>query len=207
MNVVSHGLKFAIDSAVAFGARVTESFGLSPAHFDVLHALHGAPDQSAPRQRWFCEKLSVTAGTVTRALKKLEEGGFIERSRNPDDARAKRTTFTERGLTTIRDALRELQLGTSGWIRGAVAIAAPFLAALCAIVGLAEPLTAPCDDRAMMTEGAGATQAAMPTKPPPLDDGRATRPSSSLVTNGDAIAVSTADSAAAAVDVGGVHDG
>ena len=61
MKTMTYGLKFALDRAVALSKRITEQLGISPARFDVLHALHDATERVAPRQRWFSERLGISA--------------------------------------------------------------------------------------------------------------------------------------------------
>lgn len=138
MQTVTYGFKLAIDQAVAFGKRLTDAFGLTPARFDVLHVLHAAVEKTAPRQKWFCEKLGLSAGTVARALKQLEQAGLVRRARNPDDARSKVTTFTKEGLRAIRRALCELQLGTRNWLVEATNLSRPFTMALLLMAGFVD---------------------------------------------------------------------
>ncbi len=168
MQTVTYGLKLAIDHAVAFGKRLTDAFGLTPARFDLLHVLHAAAEKTAPRQRWFCEKLGLSAGTVARALKQLEQAGLVRRARNPDDARSKVTTFTQEGLRAIRRALCELQLDPSSWIVDATNLSRPFTMAVLLIAGFTDSrsLLAP-DARSSLGYAAADPGTIVQEAPPP----------------------------------------
>lgn len=53
------------------------------------------------------DHLGVTASTMSLTLKRLEEGGFVRRDRDPEDRRVMNVRLTERGAR-VRGATREL---------------------------------------------------------------------------------------------------
>lgn len=55
------------------------------------------------RQSELAERLNVEPPTVTKTVQNLEEAGLVERSPDPDDARAQRVVLTERGDDLIED--------------------------------------------------------------------------------------------------------
>ncbi|MGL5378555.1 MarR family winged helix-turn-helix transcriptional regulator [Clostridium sp.] len=51
------------------------------------------------RQEELAENLNIDKGTTARALKKLEDEGFITRTTDKDDKRANRVNLTEKALS------------------------------------------------------------------------------------------------------------
>lgn len=79
--------------------------GLESWEFDVLATLrrNGAPHQLTPGQ--LLESMMITSGAMTNRLDRLEQRGFVERSRSPDDGRQVLVTLTRSGRRTIDAAL------------------------------------------------------------------------------------------------------
>ena len=75
--------------------------GITPARFDILTLLdsHRA---HPPRQHQIRRALGLSAPTISRALKRLQELGFITRARCPNDARARIVSLTRDGLRRFR---------------------------------------------------------------------------------------------------------
>ena len=60
------------------------------------------------------ERLEIDSPAVTRKVQQLERGGFLHRSRDPDDARAVRLSLTSVG----RDAIERLLMARQEWLDG-----------------------------------------------------------------------------------------
>jgi len=81
----------------AFQHDVLEPFDLTPSDYGVLAALRrtGPPYTLKPSQLY--SRLRRSSGGMTKILKRLEEGGHVSRSPDPDDGRGMRVTLTDRG--------------------------------------------------------------------------------------------------------------
>ena len=80
-----------------------KGFGLTPARFDMMRIVGlyewGVAQEEVRR------RLGVSAPTVSRMLKGLEELGFVVRERMEHDARRRRVHVTRLGLERLRAAL------------------------------------------------------------------------------------------------------
>ena len=65
------------------------------------------------------ETVCLDSGTLTPLLKKLEEKGFVERGRSPDDERVLTVTVTEKGM-----GLRDRALSVPGAIASCIPLSA-----------------------------------------------------------------------------------
>ncbi|SNX58499.1 DNA-binding MarR family transcriptional regulator [Streptomyces sp. TLI_55] len=92
----------------AMGDRMERAYaphGLARGEFDVLATLRrsGEPYTLSPRQ--LSGTLMLTTGGMTGRLDKLERAGLIRRSPDPHDRRGLQVTLTEKGLTTVDEAV------------------------------------------------------------------------------------------------------
>ncbi len=73
--------------------------------FDVLATLlrTGPPHQLTPGQ--LLESMMITSGAMTNRLQRLEERGFLERTKSPTDGRQVLVTLTDTGRRTVDAAL------------------------------------------------------------------------------------------------------
>ncbi|AMM22133.1 MarR family transcriptional regulator [Frondihabitans sp. PAMC 28766] len=98
-------------------ATAFRSAGLAIWEFDVLAALRraGEPFQLSPAQ--LVRVTMVTSGTLSNRLDLLEERGFVERRRNPEDGRGVLVHMTDEGRELVDRAMialvasEETQLG------------------------------------------------------------------------------------------------
>src|SRR5918997_1623840 len=76
--------------------------------FDVLSALRrsGEPYQLSPGT--LVAQTLVTSGTMTNRIDRLEERGFVERHRSPDDRRGVLVQLTSEGLERVDAAMSDL---------------------------------------------------------------------------------------------------
>jgi DNA-binding MarR family transcriptional regulator len=86
--------------------RMSES-ELTPARFDMLRIVEAYGEHGVGQQR-IQDLLGVSAPTVSRMLKALEEVGFVVRERMEHDARFRRVYLTELGLERLAVARMEL---------------------------------------------------------------------------------------------------
>ncbi|PWI18379.1 MarR family transcriptional regulator [Streptomyces sp. Act143] len=92
----------------AMGDRMERAYaphGLARGEFDVLATLRrsGEPYTLSPRQ--LSGTLMLTTGGMTGRLDKLERAGLIRRSPDPHDRRGLQVTLTDKGLTTVDEAV------------------------------------------------------------------------------------------------------
>ena len=73
---------------------------LLPREYGVLYALAGAPD--GLRMTELCDDVLLTQAGISRLVARLEARGLVERSGDPDDARAYRITMTAAGTEVQR---------------------------------------------------------------------------------------------------------
>jgi MarR family transcriptional regulator, lower aerobic nicotinate degradation pathway regulator len=91
----------------AFGA--FEEIGLSPYQYAVLAAL---AEDSHETQGSLADALGYDRGQMVGMLDELEEQGFVERHRDPDDRRRQVVSITaegEKALTRLRSLSRKLE--------------------------------------------------------------------------------------------------
>jgi len=76
--------------------------------FDVLAALRraGSPYSLSPGQ--LGAETLVTSGTMTNRIDRLEERGLVRREPDPSDRRGVRVVLTDRGRTSVDNALFDL---------------------------------------------------------------------------------------------------
>ncbi len=109
MHPLSFQIKRVHHRVIALGTQVLRKFGLTPARFDLLVIVYTRWEfqkrlYDAPAQTDLCRLLGVTAPTISRMVRSLEELGIVRRFRNPGDRRTKQVTLTDRGLELLRDA-------------------------------------------------------------------------------------------------------
>ena len=79
---------------MSVGDRHIEQLGLTPAQFDVLATLGDTPGMTCKE---LGENTLITKGTLTGVLDRLENKGFIERTRGATDHRQIHVKLTEAG--------------------------------------------------------------------------------------------------------------
>ena len=77
---------------------------LLPREYGVLYALSTAPE--GLRMSELCDDVLLTQAGISRLVGRLEKRGLVERSGDPDDARAYRIRLTEAGREQQRRAGR-----------------------------------------------------------------------------------------------------
>jgi DNA-binding MarR family transcriptional regulator len=105
MHFVAFAIKRAYLRGLSVARPVAESVGLTPARFDLLYALYGRYD-NARAQSELRRLLDVARPTVSRMVRRLEELGFVTRTRHYGDRRTLLVRFTAWGLRRFDRALR-----------------------------------------------------------------------------------------------------
>ncbi len=103
MNAIFFGCKRAFHGCLHITRPWLTRLGLTAARFDMLTAVRRHP--FGARQRELVDMLGVTAATISRMLRSLEDLGLVSRRRGPD-RRDRIVELTRRGLTRIRRATR-----------------------------------------------------------------------------------------------------
>ncbi|GGV40063.1 hypothetical protein GCM10010182_75780 [Actinomadura cremea] len=89
--------------------RVTREFAREQGlHHSDVQALAALLDGLATTPGELQRHLSLTSGAISACLRRLEEGGHIERVRDTADARVVRLRYTESGRTLAREHFRPL---------------------------------------------------------------------------------------------------
>jgi DNA-binding MarR family transcriptional regulator len=102
MNAIFFFSKRAFHSTLRVGRPLLSQHGLTAARFDLLYAIHRYPFgvlQSEVRRM-----LGVTAPTVSRMVRSLEELGFLSRE-TAYDKRQRRVRITRDGIVRLRRAI------------------------------------------------------------------------------------------------------
>jgi DNA-binding MarR family transcriptional regulator len=108
MNAIFFGCKRAFHACMRIARQALHRLGLTPARFDMLTAI-GVDRWRSCTQRELRGHLGVTAATVSRMVRSLEDLGLVERlKRARPDRRLVRVKLTESGLKCMRKASRLL---------------------------------------------------------------------------------------------------
>jgi DNA-binding MarR family transcriptional regulator len=102
MNAIFFGCKRAFQSCLRITRPWISRLGLTAARFDMLTAIGRFP--LGPFQRDLRAMLGVTAPTISRMLRSLEDLGLIKRRRAIGDRRLLHVTLTTAGISRLRRA-------------------------------------------------------------------------------------------------------
>src|SRR5579859_5349878 len=103
MHAILFSLKRAYHGTLSVTRPALARLGLTPARFDLLYIVATWPLNSK-RQSDLRRELGVTAPTVCRMLKSLEELGLVTRAREGRDTRQRFVALTRKGLWHFRRA-------------------------------------------------------------------------------------------------------
>ena len=86
----------------AFESRIEARYGISVAEWRVLLSLFGTSGLTAKEihEQWAMDKM-----TVSRAVRRLEEDGWVKRHRHPEDGRSFVLVATPRGVRLVKKIL------------------------------------------------------------------------------------------------------
>jgi DNA-binding MarR family transcriptional regulator len=83
-----------------------ELLGMNLKQVSMLAALR---DQGELPQNSLCDMMKLTQNTVVTWLNELEDAGYVERHRDPDDRRKHNVALTEKGAGALERAETELR--------------------------------------------------------------------------------------------------
>jgi DNA-binding MarR family transcriptional regulator len=106
MHALFFALKRTHHRVLAFGRTLFRNVGLTPARFDMLHAIRESARTGPLTQRALRDVLGVTAPTVSRMAASLEDLGLVTRRRNPSDRRHVLIELTVLGTYLFTEAMR-----------------------------------------------------------------------------------------------------
>jgi DNA-binding MarR family transcriptional regulator len=113
MNRLSFSLKRAHQAALRFARHALDGTGLTPARYDLLHAVKLRKGRMS--QRDLERVLGVTRATVSRMLASLEELEFVRREVDPTDRRCNIVWLTAEGAACLEATYRKVV--RPGWVR------------------------------------------------------------------------------------------
>ncbi|OBB67203.1 MarR family transcriptional regulator [Mycobacterium sp. 852014-50255_SCH5639931] len=99
--------------AVAAERPVLAAHGLSMWGYVILSALDGSPIRT---QAALAEAIGADKTRIIPILDELQERGYIERSPDPDDRRARLLAITSAGRSIKSAAQRDIQSGEERWL-------------------------------------------------------------------------------------------
>ena len=94
------------DALLAASNALMASYGLSAAARQALAILEGAAGPLSPTE--ISQRMFTTTASTTSLLDTLEQGGYVTRSRHPDDRRKVLVTLTPLGRDLVDDYLPKL---------------------------------------------------------------------------------------------------
>lgn len=87
-------------------AEVLSEFGISQTQYAMLASLRWFEEQKEPTtQAHLVEHARIEKMTVSKAIRKLEENGFVVRVQSSSDSRATNVRFTAKGKKVIQRAI------------------------------------------------------------------------------------------------------
>jgi DNA-binding MarR family transcriptional regulator len=90
--------------AVQFHKTLTKQFNLTPARFDAMYVLR--INGGACKQRVIWETLGLSASTICKMLRSMEDVGLVWRETNEEDKRARVVHLTKFGLACVVAAMK-----------------------------------------------------------------------------------------------------
>lgn len=114
MHALHFRLKRAFQSTLRVARTALIRYGLTPARFDLLYAIQGEHhprELRDPPSLWqsaLRRVLGVTAPTVSRMLRSLEDLGLVRRWRDGRDTRQRVVALTRKGYALLRATMDDL---------------------------------------------------------------------------------------------------
>jgi len=99
-------------------SRALAEEGLTPRDVEVLNALGRAGSPYRLSQGDLARATQLTSGGMTSQADRMEEAGWVARSRDPDDRRGVLVSLTEAGRKVLERSLKTYLQGTDGSIGG-----------------------------------------------------------------------------------------
>jgi len=107
--------RFGIRSYLRFSEETIRKHGLTPQQYQLMLALKGFPGRDWAVVRELAERLQLRHHSVVELINRAQREGLVQRSADPDDARAVRVLLTDEGERILgrlsalhRDELRRM---------------------------------------------------------------------------------------------------
>lgn len=107
--------RFAIRSYLRFSEETVRAHGISPQHYQLMLALAGFPGREWASVKELAERLQLKHHSVVELINRAQQQDLVERTPDPDDARAVRVQLTAEGQRSLgllsalhRDELRRM---------------------------------------------------------------------------------------------------
>jgi DNA-binding MarR family transcriptional regulator len=107
--------RFGIRRYLRFSEEAVRRHGVTPQQYQLMLAIKGFPGRDWAVVRELAERLQLRHHSVVELVSRAQSQGLVDRTPDPDDARAVRVTLTEQGelllgrLATLhRDELRRM---------------------------------------------------------------------------------------------------
>jgi DNA-binding MarR family transcriptional regulator len=107
--------RFGIRRYLRFSEETVRSHGVAPQQYQLMLALKGFPGRDWAVVRELADRLQLRHHSVVELINRAQTQGLVERTADPDDARAVRVLLTEQGEQLLsrlsalhRDELRRM---------------------------------------------------------------------------------------------------
>jgi DNA-binding MarR family transcriptional regulator len=107
--------RFGIRSYLRFSEETVRRHGLTPQQYQLMLALKGFPGRDWAVVRELADRLQLRHHSVVELVNRAQRQGLVDRTRDPDDARAVRVVLTRAGEQLLgrlsalhRDELRRM---------------------------------------------------------------------------------------------------
>ena len=89
---------------------VLQSLGITQTQYAILASLRWFEEQGEPpTQAHLVEHARIEKMTLSKAIRKLEEAGLLQRDPSPHDSRAVHVRFTAKGRKLVQQAVRAVE--------------------------------------------------------------------------------------------------
>jgi DNA-binding MarR family transcriptional regulator len=95
--------RYHIRKFIRFSERAAREAGIEPQQHQLLLAVKGMPPEIAPTIGEIASRLQVVHHSAVELVDRLEEQGFVQRRRNPDDRRQVFLSLTQKGERVLRE--------------------------------------------------------------------------------------------------------
>ena len=109
--------RFGIRRYLRFSEETVRSHGVTPQQYQLMLALKGFPGRDWAVVRELADRLQLRHHSVVELINRAQNQGLVERTADPDDARAVRVLLTEQGEQLLgrlsalhRDELRRMDV-------------------------------------------------------------------------------------------------
>jgi len=107
--------RFGIRRYLRFSEETVRRHGVTPQQYQLMLALKGFPNRDWAMVRELADRLQLRHHSVVELISRAQREGFVERTTDPDDARAVRVALTGEGERLLgrlsalhRDELRRM---------------------------------------------------------------------------------------------------